>query len=348
MDLRNTRPSPRASPSETASALLGYLFGRRAELIDPTTDGTPVCLGNYTDMLMTPRNREATVEYLEQIVGILPSMRPVILITKSSVPSDLVEALDALEWPILWFFSQSFARDARIPLEAGPVASFATTLANARMISGTRNQRAIHFWRPFVTELSNGVHDEELTVNRLKESGMSCSVVVGPKLGPGVPVDDPRIVTHIPSGMKAAGNSDEVFDHAGWRRLAKISRNVQYPLYRHTSCAIALNLGIKEYLGTWRPAMSPSRCLPCSCPRTQRSRCAPTTEDQNGSHWRARISSFLGLSDELVTRDPQTGYLHVGADVSEFDYNTILHATKGLQEVIFHSIVAQKAWPGPW
>lgn len=346
--LRNAKPRPRASPDQLAQALRDYLYGRRAELIDPESDGTPICIGNYTDMIMTPANRSAAIRSIEQIITVLPNVRPIVIITKAKVPEPFVRDLDCLGWPILWFFSQSFSRDAELPLEAGPIANFDTTLGNARLVASTGNQAAVHFWRPFVPELSEALKDKELVVSRLKESGMSCSVLVGLKHGPGVPEDDPRLGTYIPSHFKDPENSGETFDRRGWRLLATIARKMKYPLYRHTSCAIALNLRIREALGTWGAQMGRDRCLPCSCPRTQREKCANPQEDSDLAHWRRRISAFLGLSIDQVSHNPAAGSFHVDADVSEFDYNTLLHAARGRFSVAFRSVSYQKAWPGPW
>ncbi|GAB3897630.1 hypothetical protein [Microbispora bryophytorum] len=345
--LRGARPRSRSSPEQLGAALRKYLYGRRAELIDPETDQTPICLGNYTDMLMTPANRDAVIEYVGQIVRVLPNSRPIVLVTKSRVPENLVETLDDFDRPILWFFSQSFARDLSIPLEAGPISNFDATLENARVVSAARNQKAVHFWRPFVRELSAGLHDKGAIVRRLREAKMTCSVVVGLKHGPGVPLDDPRLSTHIPSHSKDADETGEAFDHLGWRRLVAIAKSERYPLYRHTSCAIALAANAKERLGTWGPATYRSHCLPSSCPAAQRGRCGPEPDHSDASRWRARISAFLRLPGELITRDPGTGRFEVNADVSEFDYNTILHAAKGRYSMSFRSVTPQKAWFRP-
>jgi hypothetical protein len=290
----------------------------------------------------------ALAVYVEHVIDVLPNIRPIVLITKGSVPEELVRTLDSFDWPIIWFFSQSFARDAGMALESGRVADFETTLRNAGTVTAAGKQAAVHFWRPFVRELAVTLQDKELVVSRLKESGMSCSVVVGLKNGPGVPADDPRLAALVPSRSEEADGLGESFDRSAWRQVATIASGLQYPVYRHSSCAIALNRKVREYLGTWRSDMRQSRCLPCSCPARQRGRCGRPGTTPDPSPWHSRLCEFLELAPGLVAYDGETGRFHVDADVSEFDYNTILHAANGYHSVSFRSVIPQKAWPGPW
>ncbi|WP_405524464.1 hypothetical protein [Streptomyces canus] len=352
MGLRATKPMRRATPRRLAHELHSYLNGRRAELIDPLDDPTPLCFGNYTDMAMTPDNASMIVAALTELAELIPP-RPTVLITKATVTENLVAELDALEWPIVWFFSQSFARDQGITLERGRIADFETTLRNAHLVSSSRWQSAVHFWRPFVPELSHPLSDYQAVVRRLRDVGVDASVVAGMRRGPGVPLDDPRVLASLPSCAEAPSEQREVFDRAGWEELRAAARTVGYPVYRHSSCALALVRSAREHLGTWRTEVFADRCLPCSCPKPQRSRCGPArtgekdlTEDADD--FCARLAAFLGLSREAISFDAGTGCVEISAEVSDLEYNTILHAARGRYVPVLKSVGLERAWRSAW
>jgi hypothetical protein len=301
-------------------------------------------------MFMTAHSRRIVPRIIERLADVIPP-RPVVLITKAAITETMVTELDAFGWPIAWFFSQSFARDRGVGLERGRIADFGTTLANARAVSASRHQQAVHFWRPFVRELSPSAPDRVQIVRRLRDAGMRCSVVVGMKRGPGVPARDGRLRAHLRSGIEETPDRSEVLDRDGWSELADAARRAGYPIYRHSSCAIALVRRRIEQLGTWRTDLFPDRCLPCSCPAAQRRRCGSHVTARDGTEgatvFAERIAGFLGLNGDLVSCDDVSGYLYIDTPVSEFDYNVILHASMGRYVPVVQSVRGQKAWPGP-
>ncbi|MEV1022977.1 hypothetical protein [Streptomyces sp. NPDC050264] len=350
--LRATKPFARVSPRELADMVRRYLYGRRAEVIDPLDDLTPLCLGNHTDMLMSPENRRATVEVLRELSRRVPP-RTMVLITKAVLREDIVAEIDAIGWPVVWFFSQSLAHASGIPLEAGRTADLEGTLANARMVSASKNQHAVHFWRPFVRELHPDATGLETVVEALRTSGMRCSVLSGLRLGPGVPQDDVRLRTHLAATMRAGEGVTEVFDRERWGQLVRFGRRAEYPLYRHSSCALALVRSTREQLGTWNTTVFADRCTPCSCPAGQRRLCAGSTPPVGGllddpSELEARIARFLEIDHDHLLVDEARKQLHVDAAVSEFDYHTMLHALRGRYVVVARSIVWRRAWESGW
>lgn len=54
------------------------------------------------------------------------------------------------------------------------------------------------------------------------------------------------------------------------------------------------------------------------------------------------------LDPEQVSWDEGKGYLYIEADVSEFSYNTILHASRGRYVVSARSVAWQRAWRSRW
>ncbi|MDQ0788279.1 hypothetical protein [Streptomyces sp. B3I8] len=353
LGLRATKPVARVSPRDLADEVDRYLNGRRAEVMDPLDDPTPLCLGNHTDMMMSPENRRATIEVLRELSRRIPP-RTMVLITKAVLREDTIAEIDAIGWPVVWFFSQSLARTAGIPLEAGRTARLEETLANARLVSASRNQHAVHFWRPFVRELLPDPASLETVVESLHASGMRCSVLNGLRLGPGVPQDDARLRTHLAETMRAGEGATEVFDRERWGQAVRAGRRTEYPLYRHSSCALALVRSAREQLGTWNPTVFADRCTPCSCPAWQRRLCAPDAPVAGDgllggpAALRARIARFLGIGEDHVLVDEARKHIHVDAAVPEFDYNTLLHALRGTFVVAARSIVWQRAWESGW
>ncbi|GFJ78662.1 hypothetical protein Phou_028420 [Phytohabitans houttuyneae] len=345
LGLRAARPEVRATPEMVVAAVEDHLYGRRAGVIDPAYDKTPLCVGNYTDMVLTRPNRDALVRIVELLAERIPR-RPVVVVTKGRLDADLLSALDAPGLPIYWFLSQSMARTAGVPLERGPVADLDTTLDNARLVSRTTHQKAVHFWRPFVAELRPSHADLEKLVGRLATSGLSASVVVGLTRGPGVPLADERLVTLLDQSMAAPPGEGEVFDDEGWAEAREFAVAAGYPLYRNTSCALAFLSGRPEALGTWRPPFVESRCLPAACPIAQRDRCAVAAAGEwtGGATLAARVAAFLSLDAGLVS--VTAGELVIGDMIDEFDYNTLLHGYGRHMAIRAQGVRRQKAWLG--
>jgi hypothetical protein len=361
LGLRATRPTVRATPEMVVAAVQDYLSGRRAGVVDPARDQTPLCVGNYTDMVLTRANRDTLVRIVELLAERIPR-RPVVVVTKGRLDPDLLAALEVPGFPIFWFLSQSMARPAGLPLERGPVADLDTTIDNARLVARTSHQKAVHFWRPFVAELRPSRADLEKLVGRLATSGLSGSVVVGLTRGPGVPLGDERLATLLEQSVEAQADTWEVFDEEGWVIARDAAAAAGYPLYRNTSCALALLTAQAEALGTWRQPYAEHRCLPAACPLAQRGRCraaalamsdprsAPTSTAAAAGEWTdgatlaARVATFLSLDAGLVS--VTTGELVISAMIDEFDYNTLLHGYGRQLAIRAQGVRRQKAWLG--
>ncbi|WP_344488354.1 hypothetical protein [Glycomyces endophyticus] len=340
----------RADIASIGGRLRSYLYGRRSELIDPEFDTTPICMGNYTDLFMTRENRRVVPAIMEQITSVL-NPRLLVFITKSGLDREIVDTIDGFGWPVLWFFSQSFAFMKRGKLETGPVADFDTTIGNAELVAGTEHQSAAHFWRPFVRELVPPLAERPRIIERLQRSGMQCSVVIGMARGPGTPVDDVRLREELPSTF-ASDAAGEVLDHDSWQHIRATATRQGYPVYRHTSCAIALAEARPEQLGTWSGVVALDRCLPCECPIAQRGRCDAMRIDlidRDGIRTFAdEVAKFLEIESDAVEYRVATKQIRVNTYISEFDFNVILHAAAGRYSIQALAIEPNKAWQGPF
>ena len=345
LDLRLKRPVARATPSMLAAAVTDYLGGRRAMLIDPLEDMTPICIGNYTDMVIARPNRRILIEYVSALTEALRYRRPIVVITKGCLDPNTVEELDQLGWPLLWFFSQSMSGLANVHLEDGPIADFQHTLKNAELVAQSRHQVAVHFWRPFVPELRLSPRKLNQVVGDLQSAGFASSVTIGLKRGPGVPMSDPRLVKALSFSANSNGSTQEVFDSVGWSALRQTAIRNGYPVYRSTSCALALATGRRESLGMWDNAVGAKLCHPAVCPRRQRRQCTFRYRDVQPVPLQA-ITEFLSIEPDKVELDAVRRVLRISAVVGENDFNILCHAFADQLTVQPIRVVAEKAWLG--
>lgn len=334
LGLRNTRSYARAMPSMVAAALVDYLTGRRSVVVDPSEDLTPICLGNYTDMVISRPNRDSLVNYLRAIIDVLTSRRPLVLITKGRLDRDLVDAIDGLKWPVIWFFSQSMAAEADVLLERGPVARFVETIDNIHLVGLSTYQQSIHFWRPFVRELRLTRNRVRTVIGSLSDAGCAASVVVGLKRGPGVPLSDERLRSALGASVDAPGDQHEVFDQKGWQVLQELAEERSYPVHRMTKCALTLVAG----------RGAGHRCSAPSCARAVGSRRSKSGKASVVSN--SHIAEFLGIPVGRIETHRLDCQLTIDAAVGEHDFNVLLHAFAAEWDIRPRRVIRQKAWLG--
>ena len=179
---------------------------------------------------------------------------------------------------------------------------------------------------------------------------MRCSVVIGMRREPGIASNDPRLREELPSATDPTLGENESFDGVSWKQIRSIAHSLRYPLYRHTSCAIALVESRPEQLGTWRPDIAQERCAPCECPLSQRALCMGRRDAVNdpvqAQAFTRAVAKFLDLDQEQVTCEASNRRIHIYADINELDYNIVLHSAQGRYKISVSSIDIQKAWPG--
>lgn len=344
LGLRRRRPVERTDPERLAKLLISYLRGRRSMIVDPDLDRTPICIGNYTDMVISVRNQRRLIAYLAAIARTTLRPRPIVVITKGRVTPWLVSSIDAIGWPVYWFLSQSMAGARGVSLEFGPIADLSTTLLNAETIANSVNQQAIHFWRPFVPELRQSSEDLPALIDKLKSACFGCSVVVGLKRGPGVPLHDSRLLAAVGKSAQDADSHSEAFDTAGWTEVRRVAREYRYPVYRNSSCAVALTGRHPEQLGTARHDVAPGFCFPCYCPAQQRSRCSRPGDHQLIDT--GKVAEFLQIEASMVRINTKDRSLDIATSVSEHQYNVLAHGLGSRLRISPTRIVREKAWLG--
>jgi hypothetical protein len=250
--------------------LLKYLRETRGS-IDGEVDSTPICLGNHTDMLLSASNHEYLHEFASELASI-GLARPLVVVTKGYMSRSLAEALDNLDMKVIIFHSQSFHRTTlEMRTERGPVLTPDQTFDAGATYRGIKNITPVHFWRPITRKSVPTAHWALETVRQLKFSGYRCSVAIGLSVGPGIAQQE-----LIETGLleQTAEVSGEIWDDKVWADINSAAVAVGYPVYRSTSCAIALATGKAEALGVWDDRRGAAQyCRPCNCPKTQRSLC---------------------------------------------------------------------------
>ncbi|MFE2192817.1 hypothetical protein ACFXAQ_18595 [Streptomyces olivaceus] len=339
--LKARKPEPRVSPGEAVDMLCRYLAETRGDM-DATRDFTPVCLGNYTDMLLAPEN----VTYLRSFARELAHARvnrPLVVVSKGHMPRSLVEDLGSLDIDMILFSSQSFHRTTLdVRTEKGPVLAPEQTFRAARSCRDSENITMVHYWRPITRKCVPSADWALRTVQALKGAGYRCSVAIGLSLGAGIDQQE-LIGTGLLSGP--SDTCDELWDDAVWEDINSAAAAVDYPVYRSTSCAIALATGRGEALGVWDDRRGAAKqCLPCNCPPAQRSACRVLTLDAPPSRrsleW---IADRLGqdVSDLSVLPGRR---VRVAGEVQQSMISLTLH--KYQIELLPTSISAERAWLG--
>ena len=80
-----------------------YLMRTRGGLGD-AVDRTPVCVGNYTDMLLTSENREYLLAFAREMIEV-GIRRPLVVVSKGRMQRSLAEGLDGLGIAVIVFHS---------------------------------------------------------------------------------------------------------------------------------------------------------------------------------------------------------------------------------------------------
>ena len=320
--LANVKPATRFSPSEGLAVLDAFLDSRQCS--QQTRAPVPVAIGNYTDMFMAREGIAWVQDYLLLHAARFPAI-PVCLITKARLHPETVAALDSAAHPVYFFLSQSFMQwysDMRY--EKGPVSTPQDTIDNIRVLRRTKHLVPLHFWRPLtrmnLPSLSQAVRQLAL----IKDAGCRASIAVGLKLGEvGTPSDLLAIL-----GSRVDVTYTELIEHELLSYVHEASRRLSYPVYRNTSCAIALASQKTERLGTWQLAFREERCLPCYCPQEQRARCGSEmsnsllVSDENI----LRIAAAVRVPAESITWNQETKVIRVACEISQDQHAAMVHA----------------------
>lgn len=344
LGLRARRPILRLTPPELVTTVQRYLHRRQEDWQLAARPSIPMCIGNYTDMFMTPEGVQYLREYLplhaEAFTG-----HPLCVVTKARLQQADVVALDHVGYPVFIFFSQSFAREVKgQKLERGPTCHPQETADNMQLVAASRNLTAIHFWRPITPRTVPSLEAAIGQLTLIKNAGAIASIAIGLKMGPGVQIPHETLAYFL--GSPGPFVPGEILPLDLMERVFKAARIVEHPVYRNTSCALALGRAKAETLGAWRTSVRAERCEPCHCPQAQRSRCeaARSREPWPSQQLLTSIAAALSLSHARVRWDAQQQCIYIDADLRQQQHAQLTHVTG--YRIAARRILLELSWPG--
>lgn len=348
LNLRARRPEIRMKPAALASELKRYLAERSSEDSYFRLARTPVCFGNYTDAFMSRENIEYLLEYAKLHAASF-SGHPLCVVTKARLMAADLRRLDALGHMTIIFLSQSFLNQpGRKRIERGPTSSPEDTVKNIQMISALRNVRAVHFLRPATKRAVPSLPIALEMLRQVRDAGCLATVTVGLKVGPGVKLTEAEMLDLLGEESKAIPGSSEVFPQDVREYLLGAARTLAYPVYFHTSCAVALATGRAEMLGTWREPVRATRCTPVQCPAPQRALC-DLARKRAGDPSQAEVDSVVTrfqLPEGSLNWSESESAFRLERPVRQYTFNRLVHALP--YRIVGSNVKADEAWLGPF
>lgn len=346
LGLRARRPIVRVEPDSLIQALEDYLHAASRADRYGRLSRTPICFGNYTDTFMSGIGLAYFREYAKLHAARLGS-HPLCVVTKARLSAGDLVLLDQLGQTIAIFLSQSFLNRPDHPrVERGPTSSPEDTTRSLALFSGLRHVVPVHFLRPATRRNIPDVASAVRILSQVKFGGAIATVAVGLKLGPGVELSRQDIADITSDNDPAATSMSEFFPRGARLDLLQAARTVDHPVYFNTSCAVALVTKKAEMLGTWRPPMRWSRCEPCNCPGSQRSRCDErrTVQVVPSDAEVGDLVSQYALPENSLTWTEST--IRLNYTVGQYTFNRLMHALP--YRIVGRGVEPQEAWVGPF
>lgn len=333
----HSRPQTRISPEQAVELLLHYLDEDNRVRVSNDCDDQRritriVCLGNYTDMFLTKRNRQYALTYAELHHTFLPAL-PLVFVTKAALDAETIYKLDALGHAILIFISQSFLTEREVDghhFERG-TASSQESCKNFRLISESKNLKPLHFWRP-LTRIN--LPDERTAIRQVelvRDSGAIASVAVGLKHGDFLlsAFMDPKHPLHsvLLEHTDTDSPEGEIFPVDVRERALRAGLREHHPVYLNTSCAVSRALNVPDFLGTWQSPIRELRCEPASCPDIQRTLCFRQKPNEPTAECLNLISSFLSIPQSAVRWDATARVVSINSVLAQDVQCRLAHLT---------------------
>ncbi len=327
LGLTSRPPVVRATAEELIAGLLNR-FGKQG----PRWGGRealalPICMGNYTDQFMTSRGIEYLKTYLRLHARTFPD-HPLCVVTKARLKGEDLAELDAVGHCVLVFLSQSFARDTGLDrLERGPISKPKVTLENIRLLARTSNLVPLHFWRPITSRALPDTDTACRQLEPIQRAGAVASIAIGLKCGPFLQPPNQQVRELLGGDVLPPGS--QFLPPEVEHRALEAGRRLGHPVYRHTSCAVALATGCREALGTWRVPLRCHKCEPCPCPVSQRQRCdaARTSDEPPSSDLLAEIARQASIDRNGVEWSPDSHEIVVSTELDQETHTHLTHLT---------------------
>jgi len=296
------RPEQRMSPKKCVKELLEYpLFIPRH---------TPLAIGNETDML-----HALNVDYLVDLLTEMSANgidNPIALITKAPLSERVLQRIRAISGlRVVFFLSYSGLGPRYEP-------NFTDKQLRANFsVTKKYDFPVVHYWRPLLPENTTLTAIREML--SFASSIADATVFIGLKLHPEL--------TQVISQDGVVSVPDRLRDQKGeWIEPATIERIYDeanrmcptFPLYRHTSCALASVLRRPNHTAT---VYREDICPPSQCPLVQRRICEAARRIPS----EAEITETLSVlrRDMSFVRHPDR--VLIDGKVSQEEFAFLLH-----------------------
>jgi DNA repair photolyase len=299
----NTRPIIMLSVSECINRLLEYsLF---------TFGNIPIAIGNETDMFDN-KNITYLIELLNKIKqNDIPN--PIVLISKSLLTCETLDEIKRIKNnKIIFFISYSGLGEKYEP------GFNEKRIKQSFEVIKSYNFPIIHFWRPLISRINTkrkSIRDILAFVSDVSDASVFTGMKLHPKLNL-IMLEEHFI--RIPK--KIQKKSGEWLSMNIIQNIYKEAKNIcpTYPLFRHTSCAIASVLGIPNHTATlYRPDICPIS----QCTKTQRNICQSAKVIPN----RDRIADTLNRLGRNINYEYRPNMLYFDDSIYQEEFAFILH-----------------------
>jgi len=253
-----------ATPQQCIENLFNYPF------FEPGI--TPLSIGNETDLLHKT-NQPYLVELLHTFAA-RKITNTISLITKAPLDEDILRKISNIsELRIIFFLSYS-----------GLFGTYEPNFSENKVRTNFKLVKSygfpiVHYWRPLLPSNTTDIHIHDMLsfVSKWANTSVAVGLKLNPELNQILSFDG---LIQIPDHLKSTYGEwietdaiSRIYSH-----VEKICPN--YPVYRHTSCALAYILNKKNHTAT---VYRDDICLPSNCPKNQRlicqkGKCLPTND----------------------------------------------------------------------
>lgn len=320
----------REAPESAYQSLATYRYLDKYKFSDVTMGRNfPIAIGNYTDICLTPKNRQFLLSLLYKHQQQMPEV-PVCIVTKAALQPAFLEAINQIGIRVIFFISLSFLPST---MERGaPPAT--TRLKNFEHIAQFSNLHAVHFWRP-ATSMS--VPDRATAIRQielLKSAGAEASVITGLKFGDTLAQvfsanEQHALHTFFKAQLEHQHLRNEIFEPDVQEHILSAAQELSYPVYLHTSCAVSYILEQADYNATFRKPHFEVRCQVSTCPSTQRERCIqlkvryPYPSDS----LLEQVAHYLGIPETHVAYSERRDTIFVHCTLTQEEQTYLTQAT---------------------
>jgi hypothetical protein len=237
---------------------------------------------------------------------------PLVIITKSPLRKEILKAVSEIGLKVIFFLSYS---------GLGP--SYERGIDRKKLqenffLVKAYNFPLVHFWRPLIPTLNTHIRDLQDMLSFVS-SIADATVFIGLKLHPELN----RIIYaegEIPIPDSSMDKKGEWLEEKTINRIYKEANRIcpHYPLYRHSSCAIAALLHIPNHTATlYRNDI----CPPSQCPEAQREICENSRRipDEN------EITKGLAVLERHIDFERHTNAVWINSEISQEEFAFLIH-----------------------